>query len=71
MILYVPLFPLLIPIHFMKGVIMADVTPKSPRYNGIPKQVSRKDFIVKPVITLHQSRGEDTILASGGGGFAP
>ena len=28
----------------MKGAIMADTTQKSPRYNGIPKQVLRKDF---------------------------
>ena len=32
-------------ISFMKGAIMAETTQKAaPRYNGIPKQVSRKDF---------------------------
>ena len=31
--------------YFMKGAIMAEATQKeTPRYNGIPKQVSRKDF---------------------------
>ena len=30
---------------FMKGAIMSEATQKeTPRYNGIPKQVSRKDF---------------------------
>ena len=43
-IVYVSFFPLSIVIYFMKGAIMADATQKSPRYNGIPKQVSRKDF---------------------------
>ena len=28
----------------MKGALMSDATQKSPRYNGIPKQVCRKDF---------------------------
>ena len=45
MILYVRLFPLLIPIYFTKGALMTvSESEKSPRYNGIPKQVSRKDF---------------------------
>ena len=43
-IVYVSFFPLSIVIYFMKGAIMADAAEKSPRYNGIPKQVSRKDF---------------------------
>ena len=31
--------------YFIKGAIMSEATQKqSPRYNGIPKQVSRKDF---------------------------
>ena len=31
--------------YFMKGTIMADAPEKkTPRYNGIPKQGSRKDF---------------------------
>ena len=37
-------FPHLIPIYFMKGALMTAESQKSPRYNGIPKQVSRKDF---------------------------
>ena len=37
-------FSLDIHIYFMKGFIMADETQKVPRYKGIPKQVSRKDF---------------------------
>ena len=42
---YVPLFSLLIPSYFMKGALMTvSESEKSPRYNGIPKQVSRKDF---------------------------
>ena len=34
----------------MKGVIMAAETQKQPRYNGIPKQVTLKDFnrYIKP-----------------------
>ena len=29
---------------FSKGILMTDAREKQPRYNGIPKQVSRKDF---------------------------
>ena len=41
-----PLFSTLHRYSFMKGAIMSEGTPekKSPRYKGIPKQVSRKDF---------------------------
>ena len=43
---YVSFFPLHIGIYFMKGALMAEKLPEkqTPRYNGIPKQVSRKDF---------------------------
>ena len=31
--------------YFMKGALMeTNASEKSPRYKGIPKQVSRKDF---------------------------
>ena len=41
-IVYVSFFPLYIRIYLMKGAIME--TKDTPRYNSIPKRVSRKDF---------------------------